>query len=86
MSGDIETPLTPSDIRDIAKFIADCRISPDHFDVVMAGETPADDPDRARDLAAAYAEAGATWFLESTLPWKQPIDDFRRRIAAGPPR
>jgi len=86
MSGNIETLLTPSDIRDIAKFIADCRTSTGQFDLVMAGETPTDDPERARDFAAAFADAGATWFLESTLPWKQPLEDFRRRVAAGPPR
>jgi hypothetical protein len=86
MSGNIEKLLTPSDIRDIARFIADCRTSTDLFDVVISGETPTDDPARARDFAAAYAEAGATWFLESTLPWKQPYEDFRRRVAAGPPR
>jgi alkanesulfonate monooxygenase SsuD/methylene tetrahydromethanopterin reductase-like flavin-dependent oxidoreductase (luciferase family) len=86
MSGNIERLLTPSDIRDIARFIADCRTSTGMFDVVISGETPTDDPARARDFAAAYAEAGATWFLESTLPWKQTYEDFRRRVAAGPPR
>jgi alkanesulfonate monooxygenase SsuD/methylene tetrahydromethanopterin reductase-like flavin-dependent oxidoreductase (luciferase family) len=86
MSGNIETPLTPSDIRDIVKFIADHRTTMDQFDIVITGETSTDDPARARDLAAAYADAGATWFLESTLPWKQPFEEFRRRVAAGPPR
>ena len=86
MGGDIEKPLTPSDIRAIAEFIAQHRESDAPFDLVVSGETPSDDPARARDFVAAYEEAGATWYLESTLPWKQPFDDFRRRIAAGPPR
>lgn len=86
MSADIEKLLSPDDIRDLAGFVAANRTIVGPFDIVVAGETPADDKQRARDFAASYADAGATWFLESTLPWKQPFEDFRRRIAAGPPR
>jgi len=85
MSRDIEKLLTPDDVRAIANFVAANRTVNAPFDIVVAGETPADDKGRARDFAASYADAGATWFLESTLPWKQPLDLFRRRIAAGPP-
>jgi hypothetical protein len=86
MSPDIERLLSPDDIRDLAKFVSTNRTTDAPFDIVVAGETPADDKPRARDLAASYADAGATWFLESTLPWKQPLEAFRHRIAAGPPK
>jgi len=86
MSADIEKLLSPDDVREIAKFVAANRTASTPFDIVVAGETPADDKARARDFAASYADAGATWFLESTLPWKQPLESFRRRIAAGPPK
>jgi len=86
MSADIEKQLTPGDVKELAQFVAANRAIQAPFDIVVAGETPADDKRRARDLAASYADAGATWYLESTLPWKQPFDDFRRRIAAGPPK
>ena len=48
------------------------------------GQMP-EDRGEARDLAQRYAEAGATWMMEATLPWKQSLDDFRRRITSGPP-
>ena len=86
MSGDIEKPLSSADVRAIAQFVRDNRQSQAPFDVVVSGETPTGDSARACDFVAQYAEAGATWFLESTLPWKQPFEDFRRRIAAGPPK
>lgn len=86
ISGDIEKPLTPGDIRALAQFIATNRTSQERFDIIANGETPADNPARAREIVAPLAEAGATWFLESTLPWKQSLEDYRRRIAAGPPR
>src|SRR5262249_16514818 len=41
MSGNIETQLTSSDIRDIARFIAERRTSADQFDIVMARVNPA---------------------------------------------
>ncbi len=85
ISGNIEKPLSPSDIEAIAQFIARERKSDAPFDIIADGSTP-EDPAAARDFVAPYAQAGATWFLESTLPWKQPFEAFRRRIAAGPPR
>jgi hypothetical protein len=86
MSADIEKPLTPSDIRDLAKFVVASRTTNTPFDIIVADQTPVDDKARARDIAASYEQAGATWFLEATLPWKQSLEAFRQRIAAGPPR
>jgi hypothetical protein len=55
------------------------------FEIAVDGETPADDPRRAADIAAAHADAGATWWLES--PWSNgSIEFLERRIDAGPPR
>lgn len=56
-----------------------------HFDVVVDGKTPADDPDRAIAIVRSHAEAGATWWIEAD--WADPtVETLRRRIAAGPPR
>lgn len=60
------------------------------LDVIAEGETPADDPAGARRTAELWAEAGATWWLESN--WALPhhsaerMRQVRDRIAAGPPR
>ncbi len=84
MTADIEKPLTASDIRAVAQFVERHRQSDAPFEIVASGQMP-DDRGEAREYAARYAEAGATWIMEATLPWKQSLDDFRRRIQSGPP-
>jgi alkanesulfonate monooxygenase SsuD/methylene tetrahydromethanopterin reductase-like flavin-dependent oxidoreductase (luciferase family) len=84
ITGDIEHSLTPAEIGEIKKFVAPLRASAAPFDIVVAGETS--DPKTGHAIVAEYANAGATWWLESTLPWKQTLSDFRNRIIAGPPR
>jgi hypothetical protein len=64
--------------------------APSGYDVVSEGETPADDPEAAAALVAPWAEAGATWWLETR--WQMPhhgpdrMRAVRERLAAGPPR
>jgi hypothetical protein len=62
------------------------------FDVVIGGQSGVS---RAADRAAveAYAQAGATWWLEDASPWAfgwqwhgpWPFDAMRERIRQGPP-
>ncbi|HTP06993.1 MAG TPA: LLM class flavin-dependent oxidoreductase, partial [Anaerolineae bacterium] len=59
------------------------------FDIVVEGKTPGADPDRAADTVRAWAEAGATWWIEAM--WgdpDQPVDlkAVQQRIQQGPPR
>ena len=55
------------------------------FDIIAEGISPADDPAAARALIAPYAEAGATWWIESR--WQgETVDSLRARILAGPAR
>ncbi len=87
MSGDVEKPLTAEQTREIALFFKKHRRrGAPPFDIIADGETPAGDRQRAREIVAGYEAAGATWWLESTLPWKQSFESLRARIAAGPPR
>ena len=83
-SADIEKVLSPDDIRGVRDFIEANRSVASPFDIVCTGETSGD-PALAREKVAPYAEAGATWWLEGRLPWKESLDDFRRRVLAGPP-
>jgi alkanesulfonate monooxygenase SsuD/methylene tetrahydromethanopterin reductase-like flavin-dependent oxidoreductase (luciferase family) len=62
---------------------ADQRDRP--FDVIAEGTTPADDPAEADRTVRAWAEAGATWWLEADWRREVTVDDLRQRIAAGPP-
>jgi alkanesulfonate monooxygenase SsuD/methylene tetrahydromethanopterin reductase-like flavin-dependent oxidoreductase (luciferase family) len=73
-------PRSPDDIRAIRDWLAANGGSPD-LDVVVDGETPAD-PAAAGAQVAPYADAGATWWLETR--WMEPAE-ITDRIAAGPP-
>ena len=52
------------------------------FDVAISGcSAPGQD-----DLPAAYAEAGATWWLETLFGLRGSPDEMLQRVKAGPPR
>jgi alkanesulfonate monooxygenase SsuD/methylene tetrahydromethanopterin reductase-like flavin-dependent oxidoreductase (luciferase family) len=78
--------ITPADIRDIRAAIAEQRTATTPFDIVWEGQTPGDDPAKAEDTVRPWAEAGATWWMESR--WEYPVDvaAVRKRIEQGPPR
>ncbi|MGH2460122.1 MAG: LLM class flavin-dependent oxidoreductase [Chloroflexota bacterium] len=76
--------VTPDDIRAIREFAAARRSDP--IDIVSEGRTPGDERDRAASMVSPYADAGATWWLESmwTAP-NAPVDALAR-LRQGPPR
>lgn len=78
--------VTPEVIRAMKDYIEENRAGEGPFDIVMEGQTPGDDSERAAEIVRPFAEVGATWWIES--PWTPPNepDDLRRRIAQGPPR
>lgn len=77
--------VEPGDVREMRDYVAERR-GDTPFDIVMEGETPGGDPERADGIVRPYAEAGATWWIES--PWTPPNDPetLRERIRRGPPR
>lgn len=78
--------VTAETIRDMRRYVEENREDPGSFDIVWEGVTPGDDPGRAAEVVRPFAEAGATWWIESR--WMPPNgpDELRRRIEAGPPR
>jgi probable F420-dependent oxidoreductase len=50
----------------------------DDFDVIVHGFADQIDP-------RAYADAGATWWLEDVHDMRAPFDELLARVAAGPP-
>lgn len=65
------------------------------FDVVhLSAPTPGDDPARGAEIAAPFAEAGVTWWLERITPdefgaeWAGPWpgEAMNERVRQGPPR
>jgi alkanesulfonate monooxygenase SsuD/methylene tetrahydromethanopterin reductase-like flavin-dependent oxidoreductase (luciferase family) len=80
--------VTPDDVRAIAEHATRERAAlgaTTPWDIVVEGTTPADDPAAAAAEAQRWADAGATWRLESD--WSADgLAAVRRRIEAGPPR
>jgi hypothetical protein len=78
----------PAGVRQIRGWLAESG-APAGYDVIAEGETPGDDPGVAAGIVAPWAEAGATWWLESR--WEMPhhtperMTQIRDRISAGPP-
>jgi hypothetical protein len=61
------------------------RMTDERFDVMVGGDVPFDDPARAREILAEYAEAGATWWVEGIGAWRGDIDAMAAFIQGGPP-
>ncbi|KXK58337.1 hypothetical protein AWW66_30340 [Micromonospora rosaria] len=59
---------------------------PVDWTVAVPGRLPPDDLPRARDLAAGYRAAGATWWLESFDPWRRDPRQAWSWAEQGPPR
>lgn len=78
----------PEQLREARAWLAKQGAAPG-LDVVADGQTPADDPAAATAAVTPWAQAGATWWLETR--WGGPDDlpdrlrQTRDRIAAGPP-
>ena len=80
---------TPDELRALRAWLAERGAAPG-LDVVAEGETPAEDRAAAAAQVAPWAEAGATWWLETR--WQMPHNSAERlqevhdRLTAGPPR
>lgn len=90
MGDDRPRPSTAGEIRAMAGWLTEQRGGRTDIDIVMEGETPADDPVAASAIVAPWVDAGCTWWLETR--W-QPVGDaaqqrreVRERLEAGPPR
>ncbi len=76
--------VTPSELREMKAWIDAHRSPQTPFDYVLEGETPVDDPQKARKIVAPYIDAGATWWIESMWAEKD-LDVVLKRIRSGPP-
>jgi alkanesulfonate monooxygenase SsuD/methylene tetrahydromethanopterin reductase-like flavin-dependent oxidoreductase (luciferase family) len=79
----------PDGLRAARAWLAEQGAAPD-LDVVADGETPSADPAAAAAAVAPWAQAGATWWLETRWTDREGmagrLAELRDRIAAGPPR
>ncbi|MEW5871657.1 MAG: LLM class flavin-dependent oxidoreductase [Chloroflexota bacterium] len=82
-------PANINEIRAIRAFIDAERTECTPFDIIMDGETPGDDQEQAVSIVRQWADAGATWWIETR--WDEPrnlsgLEIARKRILQGPPR
>lgn len=78
------TPTMSKSPERIAEMVAEIRrhrTATAAFDVAVDGYSEAGDP----ALPRAYAEAGATWWLESIHGMRDTLDRAMARVEAGPP-
>ena len=78
--------LAPDRFAAMATDLAVHRASAGHgaaaFDVAVFGVSEVGDP----AVAGRFADAGATWWLESLSPMRGSVDALLERIGFGPPR
>lgn len=78
------TPVTPDDVRHVITYIQGERTTDRPFDVMWGTPLP-DDPAQGAVLAATYADAGVTWWVDGVDPWSDTLEVARTRIRRGPP-
>ena len=82
--------IDPSAVTEIRAYLEKHHAGDTPADIVIEGESPGSDPDKAAAIVRPFQEAGATWWLESA--WmrvlKPPprVERMRQRIRRGPPR
>ena len=81
---DLDT--TPDDVRRIAGYIGRHRTSSAPFDVALSKDIVGLDRHRQTDVVAEFAEAGATWLVQSMGPNLGSLDEVRTLVRRGPPR
>ena len=66
-------------------FVDENRSLSTPFDIIWEGETPGDNREEAAATVRPWADAGATWWMETR--WGNTNrDDVELRIKQGPPR
>lgn len=82
INGRCEVTKTPEELADQVAYLRAHRTSDAPFDVAIAEVTEGPEDDRPQ----AYADVGATWWLESIFGLRGSDAELLPRIEAGPPR
>lgn len=79
---------SPAELRERKAAIEALRTITIPLEIITEGETPPNDPASAATIVRPYAEAGATWWMESMwdIEGVTRSYDMRTRIRSGPPR
>jgi alkanesulfonate monooxygenase SsuD/methylene tetrahydromethanopterin reductase-like flavin-dependent oxidoreductase (luciferase family) len=80
-----EYQMSPQEMAEVIAFVASQRVTEGPYDFVHSGLLSGE-PGHDRALAATYAEAGVTWWLEHVYPGRMSAAEVRELIRMGPPR
>jgi len=83
--GDIETTLSPAQVRDMVAYMRRFRSTDAALDVLQFGETLGENNAEDQEIVSPYAAAGSTWWVESMFPRYRGVDEARLRIRRGSP-
>lgn len=75
--------VTPEDVHEIKAFVDANRTLTTPFDIVVEGKTSDLSSQQVKEKLATWAEAGTTWWVEST--WGLNEVELEARIKQGPP-
>jgi hypothetical protein len=76
--------ITPSEISEMKEFIDANRDQATPFDIIMEGQTPGDDRQKAGVIVSSYRDVGVTWWIEALWEMQEP-EKLLTRIKQGPP-
>lgn len=77
--------VTTADIRQMAEYVAAHRPAGSPYDIIVDGQTPGADPVQTAAVVRPFAEAGATWWIE-TMWNESDAAKIQSRINQGPPK
>jgi hypothetical protein len=83
MQGQFED-ITPEHIIEIKTYIQENRSKKTPFDIIVEGKSPGDDSKKSLSIIKPFAEAGATWWIESDWS-KSNVEQLFKRVEQGPP-
>ena len=77
--------LQPHELAEAAKYVTQHRANSGVFDVIGSGATPLGDAAKGQEIASAFRDAGATWWLEWLDEQRGTFAQMREHIQNGPP-
>ncbi len=87
MSGESDDEgISPEVIVKVKAWVGEHRTSSDPYDIIVEGTTSGTDHEADRARLEPFAQAGATWWIESRWDEAETPDSLLERIRQGPPR
>ncbi len=76
--------ITPGEILEMKNYIYANRDQSTPFEIIMEGQTPGFDREKASKIIRPYQDVGVTWWIEAL--WElQEAEEVLNRIKQGPP-